>query len=68
MGYTPDEDEMSQTEEHEFYSGLINKIGERCFSAIEKVTSECPLFGNNETVKNLSHPKTQISTCSCAKN
>ena len=44
LGYTPDEDELSQTEEHEFYSGLINKIGERCFSAIEKVTSECPLF------------------------
>ena len=31
LGYAPDEEDMSQTEEHEFYSGLIIKIGARCF-------------------------------------
>ena len=29
LGYAPDEEVMSQTEEHEFYSGLIIKIGAR---------------------------------------
>ena len=27
----PDEEDMSQMEEHEYYSGLIIKIGARCF-------------------------------------
>ena len=31
LGYAPDEEDMSQMEEHEYYSGLINKIGARCF-------------------------------------
>ena len=31
LGYAPDEVDMSQTEKHEFYSGLIVKIGARCF-------------------------------------
>ena len=31
FGYAPDEEDMSQMEEHEFYSGLIIKIGARCF-------------------------------------
>ena len=31
LGYAPDEENMSQMEEHEFYSGLIIKIGARCF-------------------------------------
>ena len=26
LGYEPEEEDMSQTEEHEFYSGLIFKI------------------------------------------
>ena len=30
LGYAPEEEDMSQTEEHEFYSGLIFKIGARC--------------------------------------
>ena len=29
--YAPNEKDMSQMEEHEFYSGLIIKIGARCF-------------------------------------
>ena len=31
LGYAPDEEDMSQTEENEFYSGLIIKIDARCF-------------------------------------
>ena len=31
LGYATDEEDMSQIEEHEFYSGLIIKIGARCF-------------------------------------
>ena len=34
LGYAPDEEDMSQMEEHEFYSGLIIKIGARCFSFV----------------------------------
>ena len=29
LGYAPDEDDTSQTEEHDFYSDLIIKIGAR---------------------------------------
>ena len=42
LGYAPDDEDMSQTEEHEFHSGLINKTGTSCFfafSAIKKATS-----------------------------
>ena len=31
LGYAPAEEDMSQIEEHEFYSGMIIKIGARCF-------------------------------------
>ena len=31
LGYAPEEEDMSQMEEHEYYSGLIIKIGARCF-------------------------------------
>ena len=31
LGYKPDEDDMNQMENHEFYGGLIIKISERCF-------------------------------------
>ena len=31
LGYAPDEEDMSQMEEHEYYSDLIIKIGARCF-------------------------------------
>ena len=34
LGFTPDEEDMSQVEEHKSYSGLIIEIGVRCFSAI----------------------------------
>ena len=39
LGYAPDEEDMSQMEEHELYSGSIIKIGTRCFfSAIKRAT------------------------------
>ena len=59
LGYAPDEEDMSQTEEHEFYSALIIKIGARCFFCNQEghFRMDCPLFW--EAVKNQSHPKTQ---------
>ena len=40
LGIAPEEEDINQTEEHEFYSGLIIKIGARCFFAIKKAISE----------------------------
>ena len=40
LGYTPEEEDMSQVEEYEFYCGLIIKIGARYFSEIRKATLE----------------------------
>ena len=30
-GYAPDKEDMSLTDEHEFYSGLIIQVGAMCF-------------------------------------
>ena len=61
LGYAPDEEDMSQTEEHEFYSGLIIKIGARCFFCNQEghFRINCPLFW--EAVKNQSHPKHKLA-------
>ena len=61
MGYAPDEEDMSQMEEHEFYSGLIIKIGARCFFCNQEghIRMDCPLFW--EAVKNQSHPKHNLA-------
>ena len=47
---------MRQTEEHEFYSGLIIKIGARYFFCNKEghFRMNCPMFW--ESVKNQSHP------------
>ena len=57
LGYAPDEEDMSQMEEHEFYSGLIIKTGASCFFCNQEghFRMDCPLFW--EPVKNQSHPK-----------
>ena len=57
LGYAPDEEDMSQTEEHEFYSGLIIKIGARCIFCNQEghFRMECPLFWEAE--KNQGHLK-----------
>ena len=61
LGYAPDEEDMSQMEEHEFYNGLIIKIGARCFFCNQEghFRMDCPLFW--EAVKNQSHPKHKLA-------
>ena len=52
---------MIQIEEHEFYSGLIIKIGARCFLCNQEghFRMDCPLFW--EAVKNQSRPKHKLA-------
>ena len=61
LGYAPVEEDMSQMEEHEFYSGLIIKIGARCFFCKQEghFRMDCLLFW--EAVKNQSHPKHKLA-------
>ena len=61
LGYASDEEDMSQMEEHEYYSGLIIKIGARCFFCNQEghFRMDCPLFW--ETVKNQSHPRHKLA-------
>ena len=61
LRYAPDEEDMSQIEEHEFYSGLIIKIGARCFFCNQEghFRMDCHLFW--EAVKNQSHPKHKLA-------
>ena len=48
-------------EEHEYYSGLIIKIGARCFFCNQEghFRMDCPLFW--EAIKNRSHPKHKLA-------
>ena len=61
LGYTPDEEVLSEVEEHEFYSGLIIKIGARCFFCYQErqFRMDRPLFW--EAVKNQNHPKPKLA-------
>ena len=61
LGYAPHEKDMSQIEEHKFYSGLIIKIGAICFFCNQEgyFRMDCPLFW--EAVKNQSHPKHKLA-------
>ena len=44
--FAPDEYDRNQIEEHEFYSGMIIKIGARCFFSSQEghFRMDCPLF------------------------
>ena len=57
LGYTPDEEDSSQVEDHKFYSGLIIKRGARRFFCSQegRFRMDCPLFW--EAPKNQSQPK-----------
>ena len=56
LGYAPEEEDVKQTEENEFYSGLIIKIGARFFLCNQKghFRMDCPLFW--EAAKNQIQP------------
>ena len=54
LGYAPEKEDMNQTEEHEFYSGLIIKIGVFFCNQEGHFRMDCPLFW--EAVKNQNHP------------
>ena len=60
-GYTPEEEDMNQTEEYEFYSDLIIKIGARCFFCNQEghFRIDCLLFW--EAVKNQNQPKHKLA-------
>ena len=61
LRYAPDEEDMSQTEEDEFYSGLIIKIVARCFFCNQEghLRMDFPLFW--EAVKNQNQPKHKLA-------
>ena len=61
LGYAPNEEDMSQMEEHEYYNGLIIKIGARCFFCNQEghFRMDCPLFW--EAVKDQNHPKHKLA-------
>ena len=46
LGNAPDDEDISQTEEHEFYSDLIIRLGARCFFCNQEghLRVDCPLF------------------------
>ena len=62
LGYRPDEDDMSQMEEHEFYSGLIIKIGASCFFLQSRAPLQDGLFHYFESSKKSESHNTQIGT------
>ena len=66
-GYTPDEEDKNQLEEHEIYSGLIIKIAARCFLCNQKIHfgMDFPLFW--EAVENQNHPKHKLALAAVQK-
>ena len=60
LRYAPDESDIHQMEEHEFYSSVIIKIGARYFLCSQEghLRIICPLFW--EAVRNQNHPKLKL--------
>ena len=61
LGYATDEEDTSQMEENEYYSGLIIKIGARCFFCNQEgqFRMDCPLLW--EAAWNQSRPKHKLA-------
>ena len=63
-GYTPEEEDVNQMEEHQIYSGLIIKIGARCFFCNQEGHGLSFVLGGGEESES---PETQTGTDSIAK-
>ena len=61
LGYTPDEEDMSQEEKHEFYPGLIIKIGARSFFCTQECHFRMDFSLFWEAVRNQNHPKHKLA-------
>ena len=63
LGYAPHKEDMSHAEEHKIYSGLIIKIGARCFFCNQEghFRMESPVFFCVGAVKNQGHSKHKLA-------
>ena len=66
-GYTPDEEDKNQLEEHEIYSGLIIKIAARCFLCNQKSHFGMDFLLFWEAVENQNQPKHKLALAAVQK-
>ena len=61
LGYAPDEDDFSQMDKYEFFSGLITKKGARCFFCSQEghFRMDFPLFW--VALKNKDQPNHKLA-------
>ena len=67
FGYTPEEEGRNETEEHEFYRGLIIKIGAGCFFLQSRRSFQNGLSFVLGGCEKSESPETQASTGRSAK-
>ena len=67
LGYASDEEDISQMEEHEFFSGLRIKIVARCFfcNQVGHFRMDSSLL--SEALKNQNHPKHKLALAAVQK-